>query len=114
MRITSGGDVGIGLTTGTGKLFAKQITANFYDGINCYASANDSFTGIGHTASLGVVFSSYNVTAGAYTPLAFFTSDTERMRIKSNGIVNLSNVPSSSAGLSSGDIYKSAGVLMIV
>jgi hypothetical protein len=37
------------------------------------------------------------------------------MTIKSNGIINLSNVPSSSAGLSSGDVYKTvAGVLMIV
>jgi hypothetical protein len=89
MRITSGGNVGIGLTTGTGKLFAKQSTADFYDGINSYASANDSFTGIGHTGSLGVVFSSYNVTAGAYTPLAFFTNDTERMRITSGGLVGI-------------------------
>jgi hypothetical protein len=37
------------------------------------------------------------------------------MTIKSNNIINLSNVPSSASGLSSGDIYKTvAGVLMIV
>jgi hypothetical protein len=91
MRITSAGTVGVGLTSGTGKLFAKQTTANFYDGINCYASANDSFTGIGHTGALGVVFSSYNVTAGAYTPLAFYTSDLERMRIDSTGRVTVNS-----------------------
>jgi len=84
---TFSSSVGIGLATGTGKLYAKQSTLNFYDGINCYASTNDSFTGIGHTGSLGAVFSSYNVTAGAYTPLAFFTSDVERMRITSGGNV---------------------------
>jgi hypothetical protein len=38
----------------------------------------------------------------------------ERMRIKETGIINFANVPTSSSGLSSGDIYKSAGVLMIV
>ena len=48
--------------------------------------------------------------------IAFHTNNAgERMRIKSNGIINLSNVPSSASGLSSGDIYKTvAGVLMIV
>ena len=87
MRITSAGSVGIGLTTGTGKVFAKQTTANFYDGINCYASSSDAFTGIGNTGALAVVFSSYNSTAGAYFPLAFFTSDLERMRIKAEGFL---------------------------
>jgi hypothetical protein len=38
----------------------------------------------------------------------------ERMRIKENGIINFANVPTSSAGLSSGDIYKIGGALMIV
>ena len=37
-----------------------------------------------------------------------------RMSIKTNGIINLSNVPGSSAGLVSGDIYQTAGVLNIV
>jgi len=94
MRITSAGNVGIGITSGTGKFFVKQTTANFYDGINCYTSANDSFTGIAHTGSLGSVFSSYNYTAGAYTPLAFFTSDLERMRITSGGKVMVNTTDS--------------------
>lgn len=38
----------------------------------------------------------------------------ERMRIKETGIINFANVPTSSAGLSSGDIYKVGGALMIV
>lgn len=47
--------------------------------------------------------------------IRFYTGSTERLVIKSNGIVNISNVPSSSAGLSSGDIYKDAsGFLKIV
>lgn len=45
------------------------------------------------------------------------TTDTEpavRLRVKASGVVNLSNVPTSSAGLSTGDIYQTAGALMIV
>ena len=38
----------------------------------------------------------------------------QRMKIKSNGIINLSNVPATSVGLVSGDIYQTAGVLNIV
>jgi hypothetical protein len=62
-------------------------------------SASSKFE-IGHQSN-NLYF--YNYTAGA-----------TGMTIKSNNIINLSNVPTSSAGLSSGDIYKSAGVLMIV
>ena len=36
------------------------------------------------------------------------------MTIKSSKIINLSNVPTTSAGLVSGDIYQTAGVLNIV
>ena len=53
------------------------------------------------------------------TNLEFLTRDTtgaqiERLKIKSTGIINMSNVPLSSAGLVSGDIYQTAGVLYIV
>ena len=60
--------------------------------------------GAGTSAGCGIDFYTYNGSAWG-----------NRMRIKKDGIINLSNVPSSSAGLSSGDIYKTvAGVLMIV
>lgn len=38
----------------------------------------------------------------------------ERMRIKETGIINFANVPTSSAGLSSGDVYRIGAALMIV
>ena len=41
-------------------------------------------------------------------------SNTTRLTIKSTGVINLSNVPASSAGLVSGDVYQTAGVLNIV
>jgi hypothetical protein len=82
------GKVGIGMTSGTGKVFIKQESAFLYEGLNVYASTNDAFVGIGHTGSLAVINSSYNSTA-AYYPLAFNTSDTERMRITSGGNVGI-------------------------
>lgn len=37
-----------------------------------------------------------------------------QMTVKENGVINFANCPTSSAGLSSGDIYSTAGALMIV
>lgn len=76
---------------------------------------NNTFAGVGGDLSGSSV-------AGSNGSLVFGTkaadADTNltiRMRIKANGIVNLSNVPTSTVGLVSGDIYKTvAGVLMIV
>ena len=36
------------------------------------------------------------------------------LEIKNNGVINASNLPTSSVGLSSGDIWNNAGVLNIV
>jgi len=114
MRITSGGNVGIG-TSSPNFTAANRTTVD----INGTSSSGLSLSAGG--TSYGFLY----VNSGAYVigtgassatiPISFETSGSERMKIKSNGIINLSNVPSSSAGLSSGDIYKTvAGILMIV
>jgi predicted heme/steroid binding protein len=52
--------------------------------------------------------------------ISFYTSATNnsapisRMSIRGNGVINLVNVPTSSSGLTSGDIYRIGGALMIV
>jgi hypothetical protein len=53
-----------------------------------------------------------NVTSNS--PLLFLTNNTERMRIKSSGVINISNIPTSAVGLSAGDIYSNLGILTIV
>ena len=40
--------------------------------------------------------------------------NTSLLEVKNNGVINASNLPTSSAGLSSGDIWNNAGVLNIV
>jgi hypothetical protein len=46
--------------------------------------------------------------------LIFGTNNIERMRIKSNGVINMSAIPTSSAGLSAGDLWNDGGTLKIV
>jgi hypothetical protein len=94
MTILGTGNVGIGTSTGNGKLIIKQSSTALFEGLNVYASTNDSFVGIGHTGSLAVINSSYNST-GNYSPLAFYTSDVERMRIISSGQVGINMTPGS-------------------
>jgi hypothetical protein len=46
--------------------------------------------------------------------LIFGSNGTERMRIKSNGVINMSAIPTSPVGLSSGDLWNNLGILTIV
>jgi hypothetical protein len=104
MALTSGGNVGIGTTAPSTNLHVQaSVTSTI-------RIKGNSTTGLDLQNDVG---GCYLVNRDA-TDMYFFTNSVQRMNIKSTGIINLSNVPSSSAGLSSGDIYKSAGVLMIV
>jgi hypothetical protein len=72
-----------------------------------------SFGALSYNASTGEVRLTQN---DGGIGLTFYTGSISaiRMSISPTGQVNLQNVPSSSAGLVSGDIYKTAGALMIV
>ena len=108
--ISSTGNVGIGTTSPSYNLEVWTASSgSLQNALNVTNGANADFT-------VRIKTSETWIGPTTATPLIFAnSSNTERMRIKSNGIINLSNVPSSSAGLISGDIYKTvAGVLMIV
>jgi hypothetical protein len=81
---TTGRPAGIG-GGDNGKLWVKQTTTGNY-GIAAIASATDSFISIANNGTTGVIGTSYGTT-GSYMPLAFYTSDQERMRITSGGVV---------------------------
>jgi len=70
-------------------------------------AASQFFTG---TASSDMVLAN-QFSAG---DLIFGTNNLARMRIKASGVINITSIPTSSVGLVSGDVYSSAGVLMIV
>jgi len=82
-------NVGIGNTTRSGygsntsKIYQKATGINSAQIIS-QSSINDSACTIGHNGTVGIVSSTYGAT-GSYTPLAFYTSDAERMRIDSSG-----------------------------
>jgi hypothetical protein len=80
-----------------GKLWVKQTTTGNY-GIAAIASATDSFTTIATNGTTGVISTSYGLT-GSYLPLAFHTSDVERMRIDSSGNVNIGQSSAFGAGI---------------
>jgi len=69
------------------------------------------------TSAMGAIYMDSN-SGDSSIALATTTSNsgapTTRLLVKSSGVINLSNVPTSSAGLSSGDVYKIGGALMIV
>jgi hypothetical protein len=43
-----------------------------------------------------------------------FTNNTARLTIKASGVINIANIPTSPAGLSTGDIWSNLGILTIV
>jgi hypothetical protein len=82
--LTSAGNVGIGTSSPTFRLSVKQSgnTSFASFGIASINSANDTYLGMGYDANsdthrISATFQS----TGAYKPISFWTSDTERMRI---------------------------------
>jgi hypothetical protein len=85
---------------------AKQTQSTYYQGITVEASSNDSQLQISHTGSLAVINSTYQSTAG-YSPLAFYVSDAEQMRLTSTGLVigDTSNSEAAKLKVKGGYVY---------
>jgi hypothetical protein len=106
-------NTGIGTITpfsqGTGARSTEIAGTNFGQ---LYVSAN--------SAAIRGTFMARNGTNDIYMAsitnanLILGTNDTGRLTIKSSGVLNIANIPTSSVGLSSGDIYSNLGVLTIV
>jgi hypothetical protein len=84
MRLTSTG-LGIGTSSPTSKLVVQQ-SQNTGDGIRLLANGSDTALLTRYLSSIDAwqITASYGST-GAYKPIAWFTSDTERARITSGG-----------------------------
>lgn len=111
MRITSGGNVGIGTSnpTSIGGYTALTINATSGSFTEYQENTTNTFRVGTDGGNGGFLFTQSTL------PIRFGTNSTERMRIKSSGVINLSNVPSSATGLATGDIYRDGdGYLLIV
>ena len=105
IKITSGGNVLVGTTTDAG--YKLQVA-----GLQQLKGGN-TLLNFGELDTNNVYFQSLNTAANASKGIVFFGT-AEYMRIKSSGVINISNIPTSAVGLSAGDIYSNLGVLTIV
>lgn len=99
VTLTSGGNLLVGTSTDVGERFQVSGKAYINNGGGLYIDPNASNT----------IFA----TTGA-RPLYFEVNGANRMVIKSNGVINMGYLPTSSAGLSAGDIWNDGGTLKIV
>jgi hypothetical protein len=111
MRLLSGGNLGLGTATpndysigSTAKVL--QVTGSSYSIINANAGSVYAWL-IADTVAAAVGTQSNH-------DFKITSNNVERMRIKSNGVINIASIPTSSAGLSAGDIWSDSGTLKIV
>ena len=115
MRIDASGNVGIGTTSPTEKLSIGGVGSRISFDTYGLAGANYIGTVEDYKLSLKATRGTSSEIKLGNENLEFLTNSSERMRIKSGGIINLSNVPSSATGLATGDIYRDGdGYLLIV
>jgi hypothetical protein len=87
MRITTTGNVCVGMTTSPyGRVSIKSNSATVYAGFGIYAASNENFVFINHDSNSGYIGCDSTAT-GFYTPLAFYTSNSARMTISTNGSI---------------------------
>lgn len=128
MRIDQDGNVGIGTDGPQAKLHVFNNQADVEIAISAF-QANFSgqskaslFKQVGPQAGAVDGDSPFHILAsnGDFnSPMIFHTrsrsyTNSERMRIKETGIINFANVPTSTTGLVSGDIYRDGSDLKIV
>jgi hypothetical protein len=87
MRITSGGNVCIGMTTSPyGRVSIKSNSATIYAGFGIYAASNENFTLLNHDGNVGYIGCDSTAT-GFATPLAFWINSAIRITMSTNGSI---------------------------
>lgn len=121
MRITASGNVGIG-TSSVSSVFGKTVKV--------FSSGNGGTLDVGGSNVNARLFGSEGLSIAGFGtstnhPFILFTNDTERLRVDASGnlLINttssggsklrISGLPTSSAGLSAGDVWNDGGTLKI-
>jgi hypothetical protein len=105
MDLTTTGNLLIGTTTDAG--YKLQVA-----GLQQIKGSN-TLLNFGELDTNNVYFQALNLATSASKGFIFYGT-TEYMRIKSSGVINISNIPTSATGLSAGDIWSDGGTLKIV
>ena len=120
--VNSSGEVGIAKTADTGYKLDVLGTIRTTDG-NLFIAGDEAAFGSGNGPGIRII---YDDGAGTVETRDIFVkadgdwvfSDIESsstpFKIKNNGGLNFGNIPTSSSGLSSGDVWNNSGVLNIV
>ena len=125
MRITTGGNVGIGTASPISP--ANSYRYLHIEGANSTSGGVLYLTtfGNGNSSQIYTDTSGLNINTNTSLPIIFNPAGAEQIRITSNGNLligtstngasklRIVGLPTSSAGLSSGDVYNLSGVLMI-
>ena len=121
-NINSSGEVGIAKTADTGYKLDVLGTIRTTDG-NLFIAGDEAAFGIGNGPGIRII---YDDGAGTVETRDIFVkangdldfndieSSITPFKIKNNGGLNFGNIPTSSSGLSSGDVWNNSGVLNIV
>jgi hypothetical protein len=125
LYISTAGNLLVGTTTDNGTKL--QNNGNFCTGNEIYGFTTSSFLRIsGGGSNVGgasvLMFGEASsttpgriaVSAVGTQPIEFYGGGALRFSIKSNGTLNCNNMPTSAAGLVTGDIYSNLGVLTII
>ena len=104
------GNVGIGTSSPNNYASYNTLTLNGTNGGVLDLESNGTLTGQIYVGTNQLIMDA----VGSSSVVRFQTNSTERMRITANGHVILSNVPTSSSGLSTGTIYRDGNTLKIV
>jgi len=109
------------LFTQSGGLFSVDSNGQFISKQSLdVATAGGRFTGQSNRGSLGAIHIEQTTTGADGGYMEFRTSNsgsttpTTKMRIKENGVINITSMPTSSVGLVSGDLWNNLGIVNIV
>lgn len=107
-------------TSGTVSLVSTSATYGAASGTAAFRNLNLAYTVNNTGAVTGSVTGIYlnatetNLNGATHNLMNLQVGGVSRFRIRGNGQVNMANLPTSSAGLSAGDLWNNGGVLNIV